>query len=51
METEQIIDLVIARKFEDMSEKERRQYLREHQESRWNPGKARVPPRKRYKRK
>jgi hypothetical protein len=45
-----IVMNIISRRFEDLNEEERREYLREHPESRWNPGKARRPRRKLRKR-
>jgi len=42
---------ILARQFEDMNDKERTEYLREHQDSRWNPGKAQLPRKKLRKRK
>ena len=44
-----IVNQIISRKFEDLNDKERREYLREHEESRWNPGKSRTPSKKRRK--
>lgn len=45
-----ITNEILSRKFEDLNDNERREYLREHNESRWVPGKSRMPKRKKKKR-
>lgn len=40
---------ILARPFAEMNDDERREYLREYDKSRWNPGQGRTPPRKRRK--
>ena len=42
----QIAKEIIARTFEDMNDNERREYLRDHPDSRWAPGKGKLPRRK-----
>ena len=34
---------ILAREFANMNDDERRDYLRDHQDSRWNPGKSKLP--------
>ena len=46
-----IANQIISRKFEDLNDQERREYLRDHQDSRWNPGKSRTPSKKRRRKK
>ena len=46
-----IAEEIIAREFEDLNDNERREYLRDHPDSRWNPGQAKLPPKKKRRRK
>ena len=37
---------ILARAFSEMNLLERREYLKDHDQSRWRPGKSKIPPTK-----